>query len=224
MTYMKASVLLVTIFFGAFGIASAAPLLCVSGGTMDSYVALGSEGCTFGNFLFSNFAYSDSGSAPGSQVSLTLIGSSLNPGLRFSSSGWSAIGGASSVSLDSSILFDVSTVDGRPLIQAATLVLVSSGTTGNSGGTIGESVLAPGHFHLEVDAGGPYSSGVVFAPTNLIHIEKDLSVLAMGTGDSAFIGAFDEGFSSSGPEPVAAVLIGSGLLALGIFRRRVKRG
>src|ERR1035441_6490526 len=72
---MKASALLATILFGAVSIASATPL-CAIGGTMDSYVTLGSGGCTVGDLLFSNFVYNDSGSAPGSAVFLTPISSS----------------------------------------------------------------------------------------------------------------------------------------------------
>jgi hypothetical protein len=218
---MKASALLATILFGAVSIASATPL-CAIGGTMDSYVTLGSGGCTVGDLLFSNFVYNDSGSAPGSAVFLTPISSSLTnsgPGLSFTSDAWTATGNG--IFLDSSIFFDVGTVDGRPLISGATLALVSSGATGDSGATIGENVVPGGS--LEVDAGGPYVSGIVFAPVNLIHIEKDLSVASLSDGSSAFIGTFDEGFSTV-PEPVGTVLIGSGLLALGIWRRRVGRG
>ena len=92
---MKASALLATIFFAAVSIASAAPL-CVAGGTMVSYVSLGSDGCTVGDLLFSNFVYNDSGSAPGTMVLLAPISSSLTnsgPGLSFTSSAWTATGG-----------------------------------------------------------------------------------------------------------------------------------
>jgi hypothetical protein len=221
---MKTSVFLAIVLFVAVGIASAAPL-CVNDGTMVSYIALGNGGCSIGDLLFYGFRYTDSGSAPASAVFLTPISSSLTssgPGLSFASSDWTATGTLLSGDIvhDSAMFFNVKTLDGRPLINGATLALVSSEFTGDSGGSVAEGIT-PGANQLEVDTGGPYLSGVVFAPTSGIQVRKDLFVV--GSLGTASIGVFDEGFAVV-PEPVGSVLIGSGLLALGIWRRRVSRG
>lgn len=238
---MKLSVFLATIFLGVAGSAWASPM-CVGGATLASYVALpsyvspGVGGCTIGNLLFSNFSYSASGNlataVSASNVTVTPINAgptNSGPGIQFTSDGWNVTAGSfiDDVLLDSTFRFDVRTVDGRLLIAGASLTLLSSGLTGTGSAGIGET-LQPGNHQLTVDAGGPFSSTTTFAPTGLLHATKDLEVLVpfMTTeadAGSAFIGGFQEGFSDV-PEPVGAALIGSGLLALGIWRRRATRG
>jgi hypothetical protein len=77
---------------------------------------------------------------------------------------------------------------------------------------------------LDVDAFGPLSDHVIFAPTRTVQVRKDffIGIPQFGTG-SVRVSDFTENFSEM-PEPVGTVLIGSGLLALGIWRRRVSRG
>jgi hypothetical protein len=217
---MKLSVLLATVFFAAAGLASAAPL-CISG-TMASYELL-AGGCTIGNLLFSNFAYTGV-AVPNSTVTLAPVdgGYSPGPGITFSSSGWTATASPDGVvNIDSSILFDVSALDGRPIITDGSLTLLSSGSTGTGVAEIGETI-EPGNIQLQVNARGPLVSHVVFVPTSTVNVLKDVLVRvpqgAAGSG-TAFIGSFEEDFSEV-PEPVGAILIGSGLLALGIWRRR----
>jgi hypothetical protein len=225
---MKLSVLLATMLFGAVGIASAAPV-CISG-TMASYEGL-VGGCTIGNLLFSNFFYT--GGASGiaavlnTAVTLTPVNSgtySPGPGIVFSSSGWSipSSSPATDVLIDSSILFDVSSLNGTPILVDGTLTLLSAASTGNGVAEIGETI-EPGDVQLQVNANGPLVSHTFYPAQTTVSVDKDVLVLVpQGGPGSASIGSFAENFSEL-PEPVGSVLIGSGLLALGIWRRRVSR-
>src|SRR4051794_34348560 len=113
---MKLSVLVVMVAAVFGSTASAAPV-CVAGGTMASYMALGVGGCEIGNLLFSNFFYGSTGrgtgvAVPASAVLLTPVGAGTfnpGPGIVFSSAGWIVPGGSPTVNsfVDSSIGFDV---------------------------------------------------------------------------------------------------------------------
>ena len=94
---MKVSVLLAISLAVFVSAASAAPL-CVRGGTMASYEALGAGGCVIGDKLFSNFVYGSTAhgtgvAVPDTAVFLTPVerhGVNPGPGIVFSSSGWSS--------------------------------------------------------------------------------------------------------------------------------------
>ena len=80
-----------------FGLLTAAPPPCVTG-TLARYIALGANGCTFGQTVFANFSYS--GSAKGGAPIIRADQITVTPGLivpataRFSfSADWNAAGG-----------------------------------------------------------------------------------------------------------------------------------
>jgi hypothetical protein len=207
--------------------ASAAPV-CLTGGTLASYQALGSGGCMIGDLRFSNFSYVGTSQGQGStvantQVFLTPVGSgTLNPGpgIIFSSTGWSVPRAANNNDsfVDSTIGFIVSTISGSQVIDDGTLTLSSFTVTGTGVGHIAETINATS---LQVDSGGPLVSRQVFALTNTVTVSKDLRV-TVPTGNpnsgTAQINSFEEDFSEV-PEPAASVLLGSGLLALGFWSR-----
>jgi hypothetical protein len=219
------------------GLASAIPV-CVSGGTLASYEAL-AGGCIYdGSLLFSNFIYGNTFAGAGAAVSntnvfLTLVGAgTYNRGIVFSTgeagNGWSvqvnSPGGLSFV--DSSIQFTVTALSGGK-IEDGTLTLLSFGTGGSGRATIGETInpggVPPG-FQYTVRGVGPTTTHEIFPASTMVTVLKDIQVRvpASGTG-FATINSFEEDFSQM-PEPVGSVLIGSGLLALGIWRRRMSRG
>lgn len=235
---MKRSVLLATILIVmCAGLASAIPT-CVSGGTLASYEGL-TSGCIYdNNLLFSNFVYGNTFAGNGAAVSnasviLTLVGAgSYNRGIVFSttadSTGWSVQvnepGGLSFV--DSSIQFTVTELSGG-MLEDGTLSLLSFATGGSGRATIGETInpggVPPG-LQYTVKGTGPLVMHEIYPASTLVSVLKDIQVRVPngGTG-SATISSFEEDFSQM-PEPVGSVLIGSGLLALGIWRRRVSRG
>jgi hypothetical protein len=238
---MRLSVLLATVLVAFANIASTAPL-CTSLGnsdhvaTMADYVAQSSVGCIIGDKLFSNFLYIGTAFgtgvvAPDTQVYLTPVGAdTYNPGIVFSSNGWVVPGAAPGVNsyVDATIGFTVTVLNGGHLIEDASMTLSSFATAGTARANIGETVTpggAQGSLNLAVDSAGALVSHQYFTPTDTVTVLKDLILAAppsaFGSG-SAQITSFAENFSEI-PEPVGAVLIGSGLLALGIWRRRVSR-
>ena len=235
---MKLSVLLVITVAAFVSAASAAPL-CVTGGTMASYEALGAGGCVIGDKLFSNFVYGSTGHGTGVAVGDTAVfltpvnagGLNPGPGFVFSSSGWVVPSASPTTNsfVDSSIAFTVTVVGSPLLIQGGTLTLSSYSTTGTGITDITETIN-PAGVQLQVDGNGPFVSQKSFAPTTTVSVLKDLLVAVpiLGTGNGGFaqINSFEEDFNQTeAPEPVSTLLIGSGLLGLGLWRRRaVRRG
>jgi hypothetical protein len=206
---------------------------------MASYEALGAGGCVIGDKLFSNFVYGSAAHGTGvaaldTTVFLTPVnatGVNPGPGIVFSSAAW-VVPSASATTrsfVDSSIAFTVTVVDGPLLIEGGTLTLSSFSTTGTGIADITETIN-PAGLKLQVDGNGPLVSTKAFAPTSTVSVLKDLLVAVpiQGTSDGGFaqINSFEEDFNQTeAPEPVSAVLIGSGFLGLGLWRRRaVRRG
>jgi hypothetical protein len=225
---MKLTVLLATILV-AFASAGRATPLCVDGGTMASYEALGAGGCVIGNALFSNFGYGSTAFGNGTKVAdtavvLTPVDGSGGPGIIFSSDNWFVSPIASMPSqVDSTISFTVTILDGSPLIGAGILTLPSSSWAGRGTGTgdIGETIT-PSGTQLKVFANGVSVSSKEFPATNTVSVLKDVRVYVpkgVAGPDFAQITSFEEDFSEA-PEPVSVVLIGSGLLGLGLWRQR----
>jgi len=225
---MRLTVLLTAACIAA-GVASAATV-CVDGGTMASYQALGAGGCTIGDKLFSSFVYGSTAhgtgvAVPNTQVFLTTDNSNpYNPGIVFSSSGWvvaSASARANSF-VDSSIGFTVTVLSGSPIIEDASLTLSSFSVSGTGVVDITETIN-PSGTQLQVDGVGPLVSHKNFAPTSSVSVLKDLliAVPRLGTtsGGSGRVNSFEENFSQITPEPVSSALIGLGLLAVGLWRR-----
>jgi hypothetical protein len=211
---------------------SAAPL-CVAGGSMASYIALGSGGCMIGNELFSNFVYGSTANGTAVRVDatnvfLTPVGAgTYNPGIIFTSTGWVVPGASPTANsfVDSSIAFTVSIPDGTALIEDGTLLLSSFTTRGTGVADITET-FNPGGYQLQVDSNLPYVSHKDFTPVNSVSVLKDLLITVPKSSDagSGFgqINSFEEDFSQT-PEPVTPVLFLSGLIALGFQRRRANQ-
>jgi hypothetical protein len=243
---MKLSVFLMATLVAFASMAAAAPLCTALVGTgvggavtMADYVALGSGGCVIGDKLFSSFYYQPShgGTGPAvaaSAVFLTPVDAgtySPGPGITFSSGSWFVPGGSTIEPsfFDASITFSVNVLRGGALIEDATLTMGSeSRVTGAGQATIGEDVFAANGYTelgvMDVDVNGPLVDHIVFARTSGIQVAKNffIGVDKNATG-SARIYSFTENFSEV-PEPLGAILIGSGLLALGAWRRRGSRG
>ena len=233
---MKLSIFLAATLVGFASMASAAPLCTDVGNTMADYLRLGSTGCQIGDKVFYNFVYSSSGggtatAVPASAVLVSPVGAdTYNPGITFSSESWFVPGSSPTRTsvLDSSFGFTVTVLPGGNPIDDASLTLGSFNRVGSGAANIGETVLAADGF-TELGFMGVSTSGQLLAEVNFVdattfQVRKNFG-LAVPTGSTGSIqvSSFTENFSEV-PEPVGAILIGSGLLALGAWRRRPTRG
>ena len=206
--------------------------------TYDQYL-VSNFTCVSGNVMFSSFGYSGTGSPsgmviPASGIAVTPQTMTLNEGFQFSS-GWlvgTQPNGSSSFQ-DSLISFTVSTVNGATTLDDLTLFFNGNFTgTGLSGvaeqyclgGTLQN--CAQGHSgQIKVTNPPPgFNSAVFFQPTTTISVSKDINVTS-GSAGTASISQVINTFSqiSQVPEPLSCLLMGSGLLGLGLCRKRAQR-
>jgi hypothetical protein len=221
------------------GIAST---LCTYGGSLDQYIANYAginNACQIGDKLFYDFAYSASegptGTAPTpSQTTiLTDPGDGVtNPGIIFSTGGFFVSPGRI---LDATITYSVATLSGASVIEGYDLSISGSHTaqpTGLGSGTVTESFSnAPAGTPL-VTSVGPLGAGVFSAHDDFLPWSGGTTVATQVHMQSPSSGPFDlvtisviqEHFSEAAnvPEPYETTLIGSGLLFLGVWRKRIR--
>jgi hypothetical protein len=216
--------------------------LCATGGGLDMYIAnyTGfSNACQIGDKLFYNFAYSASstpaGNQPGADETSVIPDPGdgfTNPGMIFSVGGFLVFPGET---MDATITYSISTLSGSAVMEDYDLIMAGSHTGANTGGlgfgSVTESFTnAPVGSPLITTVVGPPGSGVNSAHVNFlpwvngttvttkIHLESP----STGPFDLVTISAIQEHFSEAIPEPYESILIGSGLLVFGLFRKRVK--
>jgi hypothetical protein len=217
---------------------------CVSQ-TYDQYVALGAGGCTIGTTVFNNFgslSFVNTGvpTLPPQDVLVTPGGSPLAPTLSFTYvSGANHVPTPETVNTSGSIFSMGLSYDLTPNAAILTSLQINSTFTNNSPGSASTTKTA------QLAGGGPsfistVSDGGITNPlatyngsqinptgTGVWVITDTVSLQAQSTGSvtqNGFANLFGLQNQVVGtPEPLSALLIGSGLICLGLMKRKAAK-
>ena len=191
---MKSSHTLATLMALA-SFASADPIYPACGlDTMANYIqnyTTLATACQVGDKLFYNFDYQPTvggGAVAPTAAQVNIVGDPSNvnePGLVFTSGGWTVSGTSTSFSnvlfIDAGISFTVAVMNLEPLIIDASLDMTNHFSVSGSGvADIGETIVFDGgtsSADLEVDSNaGPFLAVANFAPVGFVKVHKDLLV------------------------------------------------
>jgi hypothetical protein len=216
--------------------------LCTNNVGLDLYIAnyVGiNNACQIGDKLFYDFSYTASSNPPGSQPmpnETSVVADPgdgfSNPGIIFSIGGFLVFPGQT---MDATITYTIATLSGSSVIQGYALTMAGSHTAAPNGlgsGSVTESFdNVPAGTPL-ITTVGPLgnnlnAASVGFLPwvgsttvTTQIHLQSPAD---SGPFDVVTISAIQEHFSENVPEPYETLLIGSGLLLFGLWRKRVRQ-
>ena len=191
-------------------------------GSLTSYLASGFS-CQSGSLIFSDFDYQGTG-RDASLIAVKPLTDSDHEGFQFQG-GWSAhSANGASTSEDSRITYTVNHPGG--LIDTLSLAFGSS-VSGTGVSTVEERfclgsslVNCPSVNQGSISLTNPgtmLSNRAFFAGVRSVSVSKDINVTS-GLNGSASISDVSDTFSS--PEPLSFVLLGTGLLGIGLMRRR----
>jgi len=225
---MKRLLLLSTILMAAAAVLSATPLPCVASTTLGALIATnGAGGCTSQGLIFSNFAYTQgTSSVTAAKVLATLViddtPGQTGDGWTFGpSSGW---GSSTSVTFGLSFTVTVNPVQHSGVTSMnQTVDQIFAGaarSTNNVTATDTESAgITPHPVSLSATTGAGMFGQTDMYTLNTVSTSTNFSVASLKD-----LNQYRQVFySTSVPEPVTFLLIGSGLIGLAFLRRRSQK-
>jgi len=210
--------------------AFATPAPCVTD-TLSNYLTMSMGSCTINSLTFTFnpvTSYTTSGTNPMSANEITVLPdpTPFNEGFTFSAP-WHLVG--PNLSMDSLIRFTVS----GPAITDLELNF-DGGFTGSGSTNVVENFClggplggCPAGFAGQIKVTNPpqgFSDHVFFASVGSVSVSKDIMLATGDRGEilpTANISDVTNNYSNS-PEPLSFVLLGTGLLGLGLLRKRIK--
>ncbi len=213
--------------------------LCTNNVGLDQYIANYAginNACQIGDKLFYDFGYSSSlapsGTPPSaSGVSIAPVPGDgySDPGILFSVGGFLVFPGKT---LDATITYTVATLSGSAVMEGYSLDIAGSHTgqpTGAGSGSVTESFSGNPLGTPLVTSVGPFAAATLSAETDILPWVSSTTVTTqihlqspVDGNDRVTISAIEEHFAEAVPEPYETILIGSGLLFFGLWRKRVK--
>jgi hypothetical protein len=221
-------ILLISLTMLILASAAFASPLCASGVHLDQYMANYngiSNACLIGNVLFYDFNFSSSMPAAVTAAQTGVVPDQgdgvTDPGIDFSNGNFRVNNGGA---LTVIITYSVATNGGSAVMSGYGLTQAGSQTPpgGLGTGSVTETFSNnPTGTPLITSLGGSGTASTDFLPwVSGTTVNTQIQLQSQGTGDIISISAVQEHFYETVPEPYETVLIGSGLLFFGLYRRR----
>ena len=214
---MSRFIVLIVIVFAAVAVLPAAVIDCTSPTLVfvSDLVTLGATGCQSQDKIFSNFVYTPAtGGLPGTSIKTNLVIQTGSSDIH----GWLFAPNDAAWTLGFTLSYDISVAPGNPLVGIiASKDQINSGSVPN--GIVVTDTQTPGVMTSTGTFGGEtqFISGYNL---QTVHTSS-VAVIPVGRNLLSFEQDWFEG--STVPEPVSFVLIGTGLLGLGLLRRRAPK-
>lgn len=216
-----------------------ASTMCTTNVGLDQYIlnyAGINNACQIGDKLFYDFGFSSSLAPSGTPPSAAGVSIApvpgdgySDPGILFSVGGFLVFPGKT---LDATITYTVATLSGSAVMEGYSLDIAGSHTgqpTGLGSGSVTESFSGSPLGTPLVTSVGPLAAATLSAETDILPWVSSTTVTTqihlqspIDGNDRVTISAIEEHFAEAVPEPYETILIGSGLLFFGLWRKRVK--
>lgn len=214
---MSRLLVLTVMVFAAVAVLPAVPIACPTSGALTVLTGMSSEGCLSQDKIFNNFEYTPvAGGVSATNINFNLVSQSGTSDVH----GWSFVPTTAWV-LGFTLSYDITVAPGNPLFA-----IVLSKDQINTGGVPNGIIIndtQTGVTPSPLVTSGTIGGETAFSNSYNLQTIHTSSVATIPAGRNLLSYEQDWFQGSSIPEPMSFVLIGTGLLGLGLMRRRVRK-